>query len=283
MRLFDALAPLVRCDRGAVPPQSLRAFGSASRGSLHRILVAVDRADRFVGIGLVQLVVIGVVVIVGVVEFIEVIGVIGVVFVSFNRGRARTIHDGSIWSPARCLVIRVSLPETTGRWRLIDPWRRRGPGAMGSPGWALVTRRARDRWRRVRSSRSLTAIPSGSRRRRLPSGPILERRADREGAREAVGCLVRLRALRRTNLGEAPMTVVGTRGSSLAVVFVGHEGAGRCAVDDGQPAFGHRNDDTRHGTHRGGTQAGGSERPIRASRVTRSGSGIARACRTRSR
>ena len=128
-----------------------------------------------------------------------------------------------------------------------SPARRRRPcrggtGRAGRPRWRRrpVTRRIaarlRDRRPGPRSPRpadagapthSSAAPPAGSRRHRperhprlagpclggLATSPVLEHRADRERAREAVGLLVRRGAGGRRVLGEAAVAVVGSVGS----------------------------------------------------------------------
>ena len=71
------------------------------------------------------------------------------------------------------------------------------------------------------------------------SGPILERRAHRERAREAVGLLVRDRAWRRRRLGEAAVPMVGAGGATVTVVRERDEGTGRGTVHAGQAALSH--------------------------------------------
>src|SRR6185295_3696130 len=79
---------------------------------------------------------------------------------------------------------------------------------------------------------------------RLAPRPVLERRADRERAGQAVGFLVRDRTRRRWRLGEAAMAMVGARRTSVAVVAKGDEWTGRGTVRAGQPSLSHRGDDT---------------------------------------
>jgi len=81
--------------------------------------------------------------------------------------------------------------------------------------------------------------------RGLASGPILERRTDRECAREAVGLLVGERSRRRRRLGEASMPVVGARRTAIAVITERDEGTGRGPVHAGQRSLRHPGDDTR--------------------------------------
>ena len=87
--------------------------------------------------------------------------------------------------------------------------------------------------RRARSAR-LAARSS-----RLAPGPVLERRADREGAREAVRLLVGEGARRRARLGVAAVAMVGDGRPLVAIVLEGDEGTGRGTVRDGQSAFRH--------------------------------------------
>ena len=84
--------------------------------------------------------------------------------------------------------------------------------------------------RRCRSGRG---IVSASRVCRLATRPVLERRTDRERARQAVRLLVRQGARNRCRFGKAPMAVVGTGRPCFAIVLERHERAGRCAVDAG--------------------------------------------------
>ena len=76
--------------------------------------------------------------------------------------------------------------------------------------------------------------------RRLAMGPVLERRAYRERARQAVRLLVGDGARRRVNLGVAAVTVVRTVGALIPIVLEGDEGAGRGTVRVGHAAIGHR-------------------------------------------
>ena len=80
----------------------------------------------------------------------------------------------------------------------------------------------------------------GARRRRLATRPVLERRADRECRREAVRLLVREGARRRPRLGEAAVAVVGRLSPPVAIVLERDEWTRGGAVDDREPAVGHR-------------------------------------------
>jgi hypothetical protein len=99
-------------------------------------------------------------------------------------------------------------------------------------------------WRWHRGRRRLGSLAGAAGVGRLASRPVLERRADGEGARQAVGLLVRDGAWRRWRLGEAAMAVVGARRTSVAVVAEGDEWTGRGTVRAGQPSLSHRADDT---------------------------------------
>jgi len=81
--------------------------------------------------------------------------------------------------------------------------------------------------------------------RGLAAGPILERRADREGAREAVRLLVRDGPRRGWGFGEAAVSVVRARRPSIAIVAERDERTGRGTVHAGQPSLRHPGDDTR--------------------------------------
>ena len=81
--------------------------------------------------------------------------------------------------------------------------------------------------------------------RGLSSCPILEGRADREGARQAVGFLVRESARCRWRFREAAVAMVGARRPRLAIVAKGDERTGRGTVHAGQPSLSHPLDDTR--------------------------------------
>ena len=94
-------------------------------------------------------------------------------------------------------------------------------------------RRRRPFRRRVRCT-TAAARPSAGRGRRptarlgrLAARPVLERRADRERAREAVRLLVGERARGRVGLGEAAMAVVRAVRPFVAVVLERDERAGR--------------------------------------------------------
>ena len=82
-----------------------------------------------------------------------------------------------------------------------------------------------------------------ARRRGLPTGPVLERRAHRECGREAVRRLVRGRTRRGAWLGVAAVAVVRLLPARVAIVLERDEGARGSAVDDREPAVGHRADD----------------------------------------
>jgi hypothetical protein len=75
---------------------------------------------------------------------------------------------------------------------------------------------------------------------RLAPGPILEGRADREGARQAIGFLVGGGSRRRDELRVAAVAMIGAGRPRLAIVFEGHEGAGRGGVHAREPSLGHR-------------------------------------------
>ena len=75
--------------------------------------------------------------------------------------------------------------------------------------------------------------------------PVLERRADREGARQAVRLLVGEGARRGLRLRVAAVPMIGRGRTLVAFVLEGDERAGRRPVDAGQPSVGHRGDDTR--------------------------------------
>ena len=96
---------------------------------------------------------------------------------------------------------------------------------------------------RGRAARSADAGAAGL--RGLSPSPVLERRADGEGAREAVRLLVRERPRRGLHLRVAAMPMIGRGRTLVAFVFEGDERAGRRPVDAGQPSVGHRGDDTR--------------------------------------
>jgi hypothetical protein len=96
----------------------------------------------------------------------------------------------------------------------------------------------------------------------LSSGPVLERRADREGAGQAVRLLVRRGTRGRQRFGVAAVAVVWARGSRFAVVLERHERTSRRTVDAREPSLGHRRDDTRRRGERrlGSASPGPSER-----------------------
>ena len=73
----------------------------------------------------------------------------------------------------------------------------------------------------------------------LAPGPVLERRADRERARQAVRLLVGERARRRAGVGVAAVAMIGDGGTLVAIVLERDEGTGRGAVREGQSAFSH--------------------------------------------
>ena len=75
---------------------------------------------------------------------------------------------------------------------------------------------------------------------RLAARPVLEGRADGERRREAVRLLVREGARRRSRLGEAAMAVIWRLAPPVAVVLERHERTRGGAVDDREPAVGHR-------------------------------------------
>ena len=105
----------------------------------------------------------------------------------------------------------------------------------------LVGLRQRDR-RPRRWDRGADTAP---RSRRFALGPVLEGRAHRERAGQAVRLLVSDGARRRMNLGVAAVTVVRSVGALVPVVLECDEGAGRRSIRMGHAAFGHRADDTR--------------------------------------
>ena len=117
--------------------------------------------------------------------------------------------------------------------------RRRRP----SPGHR-ARRRARSGLRpwRPPASRRGAARPGV---RRLPPRPLLERRADRERAREAVRLLVRERARGGLGLRVATVAMVRSVRTLVPLVLERHERAGRRSIGAGQPSLGHRGDDTR--------------------------------------
>jgi hypothetical protein len=75
---------------------------------------------------------------------------------------------------------------------------------------------------------------------RLTSGPILECRANRKCAREAVRLLVGERPRGGPDLGVAAVTTVRNRRALVSIVLEGDEGTGVGAVRDGQAAIAHR-------------------------------------------
>ena len=77
------------------------------------------------------------------------------------------------------------------------------------------------------------AVVSTSCMRRLAARPVLERRTDRERARQAVRLLVRQGAGSRCRFGKAPMAMVGTRRPRLAIVLERDERTGRCTIHAG--------------------------------------------------
>ena len=87
--------------------------------------------------------------------------------------------------------------------------------------------------------------PTGPGVRGLPPRPLLERRADRERAREAVRLLVRQRARGGIGLGVATVAMVRSVRPLVPLVLERHERARRRSIGAGQPTLGHRGDDTR--------------------------------------
>ncbi len=139
-----------------------------------------------------------------------------------------------------------------------------GGGAAQSRGRRLALRRRAPPRRRGRAGAREPAAASwrgprcprrGARRRGrrgagtggggLTSGPVLERRADGEGGREAVRVLVGDRPGRGDGLGEAAVPVVRRRRAAVPVVVERDERAGRGAVSGGKPSVAHRPDHTR--------------------------------------
>ena len=108
------------------------------------------------------------------------------------------------------------------------------------PGRGLRGDARRGRGRRARAADARAAGLRG-----LAPRPVLERRADREGAREAVRLLVGERPRRGLHLRVAAMPMIGRGRTLVAFVLEGDERAGRRPVDAGQPSVGHRGDDTR--------------------------------------
>ena len=100
--------------------------------------------------------------------------------------------------------------------------------------------RSRDRGRRRRGP--LTVAPCVG---RLASRPVLERRADREGAGQAVRLLVGGGARRGQWFRIAAVAVVRARRTRFAIVLERHERTGRRAVHARKPSLGHLADDTR--------------------------------------
>ena len=189
-------------------------------------------------------------------------------------------HDGGCVRPGSSAAAAARVGRRSPRHRRAPapchpagrPRRRRGPvprriaprsvferGSSARPrssGSSPAARRLRSRSVvRLRRRSAASRRPPAANRRGLagagsPSGPpgvrglaprpFLERRADRERAREAVRLLVRQRARCRLGLREAAMAVVGTVGALIPVVFEGDERAGRGTVHAGQPSFRHR-------------------------------------------
>jgi hypothetical protein len=83
--------------------------------------------------------------------------------------------------------------------------------------------------------------PARPRVRRFPARPLLERRTDRERAREAVRLLVRQGARRGLGFGVATVSVVRSIRPLVPLVFEGDERTGRGRVRAGSPSLGHRN------------------------------------------
>ncbi len=167
----------------------------------------------------------------------------------------------------------------TGRSRgAAGPWRRSRPvtgrvppralldrcvvSAL-TPGDVLATGRRKGglglrRWLRGRCDRPR----AGS--RGLTTRPLLEDRADREGARQAVRLLVRQGARRGLRDGEAAVSMIRPIGPFVAIVLERHERTGRGTIRAGQPTVRHRGDDTRATrTAARLTRRGGSDTSIR--------------------
>ena len=147
--------------------------------------------------------------------------------------------------------------------------RTRRPGRTGGPRWrrgpiprrvspdGRIGRIARRR-RRVIVVRVIGAVGGrdrarcrlcrdscAARVRGLAPGPVLEGRADRERARQAVRLLVSDGSRCRRRLGETPVAMVRARRTSIAVVAESDERTGRGTVHAGQPSLSHPRDDTR--------------------------------------
>ncbi len=133
--------------------------------------------------------------------------------------------------------VRWVVDPPSGHARHIRCGRRRTPGTR---------RRAAGTRRRCRGGRR-----RGSGLRRLSPRPRLERRADREGAREAVGLLVREGPRRRPHFRVAAVRVIGLGRALVAFVLVRDERTGGGAFHAGPATVGHPADDTRRRSARG--------------------------------
>ena len=145
-----------------------------------------------------------------------------------RRGPGVPVVVGSSSGPAAAAAASCSASASAGE-----------PGFALGLGLPLVVHRGRDR--RRRGSRPTGRAGLG----RLAPGPVLERRADRERAREAVRLLMGERARRRLDLRVAAVPVIGTGRALIALILERDEGAGRGTLDAGQCSVAHRGDDTR--------------------------------------
>ncbi len=105
---------------------------------------------------------------------------------------------------------------------------------------------------RLRHRRRPGPIALAARVRRFAPRPVLEGRADRERARQAIRLLVRRGARGRDEFGIAAVPMVGARRARLPIVLERHERAGRRAVHTRELSLGHRRDDTRRRAGRAG-------------------------------
>ena len=166
---------------------------------------------------------------------------------------ARVIRVGGIW-------IEIRFGPSCGRgrrrsrsrlaWSVVIAWipragerRGRGGGCTHGPGAGAGTSapgRAFARCGRAATSRGGRRVGGVPGPCSLASRPVLEGRADRKRAREAVRLLVGERARRRTRLRVAAVPAVGNGRPLVPIVLERHERAGRRAVREGQAAFSHQ-------------------------------------------
>ena len=143
------------------------------------------------------------------------------------------------WVPARWRIVvitwrgpRIDLVGLVRR--RVRRTRPRGDGG----GTGIVGQLIRGHGRSGR--RRLGRASARSRLGGLAAGPVLERRADRERAREAVRLLMRERAWCGRDLGVAAVPMIRARGTLVTLVLERDEGAGRRSIDARLASVAHR-------------------------------------------